>query len=45
MNHSADIVSMPELAEATFLEAVHLAVARNLEWVPPHAAYGATGSM
>ncbi|KAL8293571.1 hypothetical protein RQP46_000272 [Phenoliferia psychrophenolica] len=45
MNHSADIVSMPEISEETFLEGVHLAVARNLEWVPPHAPYGATGSM
>lgn len=45
LNHSADVVSMPEVPEATFLEGVHLAVARNLEWVPPHAPFGASGSM
>ncbi|KAM0752824.1 branched-chain amino acid aminotransferase II [Meredithblackwellia eburnea MCA 4105] len=45
LNHSADIVSMPEVPEEIFLEGVQLAVGRNLEWVPPHADYGASGSM
>ncbi|KAK4705350.1 branched-chain amino acid aminotransferase, partial [Phenoliferia sp. Uapishka_3] len=45
LNHSADVVCMPEVPEATFLEGVHLAVAKNLEWVPPHADYGSSGSM
>lgn len=45
INHSGSIVSMPPLSEATFLEGVNLAVARNLEWVPKHAPYGASGSL
>lgn len=36
---------MPALPEATFLEGVHAAVGQNLEFVPPHAPYGASGSM
>lgn len=36
---------MPDLPEELFLEGVHLAVARNLEFVPPHAPYGSSGSM
>lgn len=36
---------MPGIEEAMFLDAIHLAVAKNLEWVPPHAAYGSSGSM
>lgn len=36
---------MPSIDESLFLNAVNLAVARNLEFVPPHAPYGASGSM
>jgi branched-chain amino acid aminotransferase len=45
MNYSGSFISIPELPEETFLEGVHTAVAKNLEFVPPHAAYGASGSM
>ncbi|KAI5476939.1 branched-chain amino acid aminotransferase [Pseudohyphozyma bogoriensis] len=45
ISHSAAFVSMPALPEETFLEGVHMAVARNLEFVPAHAPYGVNGSM
>jgi branched-chain amino acid aminotransferase len=35
MQNSARFVAMPEVPEELFLEAVHLAVARNAEFVPP----------
>ncbi|EOA91197.1 uncharacterized protein SETTUDRAFT_86779 [Exserohilum turcica Et28A] len=35
MQRSAEAVSMPSVPEALFLKAVHLAVARNAEFVPP----------
>lgn len=38
MQHSARYVAMPEVPEELFLEAVHLAVAKNAEFVPPHAS-------
>ncbi|BGP16488.1 hypothetical protein JCM10213v2_004490 [Rhodosporidiobolus nylandii] len=45
ISYSGGAVSMPEIPEELFLEAVSLAVGRNLELVPPHAPYGASGSM
>jgi branched-chain amino acid aminotransferase len=36
MQHSARVVAMPEVPEELFLEAVHLAVAKNAEFVPPN---------
>jgi branched-chain amino acid aminotransferase len=45
LNHSASIVSMPDVPEELFLQAINLAVARNLELVPAHAPYGTSGSM
>lgn len=45
LNHSADVVSMPALSEDKFLEAVHVAVARNLQFVPPHTPHASLGSM
>ncbi|KAE8422659.1 aminotransferase [Aspergillus pseudocaelatus] len=38
MQHSADVVSIPPVPTDHFLECVNLAVARNAEWVPPHAS-------
>jgi branched-chain amino acid aminotransferase len=43
--HSAHIVSMPELPQDLFYEACHTAVAKNLQFVPPHAPHGAAGSL
>ncbi|QGI59802.1 hypothetical protein CEK26_001930 [Fusarium fujikuroi] len=34
--HSASVVSMPPVPESLFLACVHMAVARNAEFVPPH---------
>lgn len=45
MQHSGDIICIPEVPESTFLEAVSLAVGRNLHLVPEHKAYAANGSM
>lgn len=45
LNHSAAVVSMPPIEEEKFLEAVALVVGRNLDLVPKHAAFGASGSM
>ncbi|GAA5854409.1 hypothetical protein JCM8547_001811 [Rhodosporidiobolus lusitaniae] len=45
LTYSADFVSMPALPEETFLEACEIAVGKNLDLVPPHAPYGASGSM
>lgn len=36
---------MPQVPEDLFLEATHLAVARNMDLVPPHAPNGVNGSM
>lgn len=36
---------MPEVPEALFLEGIELAVARNLEFVPPHSPNATSGSM
>ncbi|GAA5893450.1 hypothetical protein JCM8208_000805 [Rhodotorula glutinis] len=44
LNHSAAALSMPEVPKELFLEAVHTAVGRNLQFVPPHAPNGASGS-
>ncbi len=44
-NHSAAVVSMPEVPEELFLEGIEIAVGRNLEFVPPHAPNGLSGSM
>lgn len=38
MQHSASFVAMPAVPEKLFLECVHLAVARNAEYVPPSAS-------
>ncbi|GAA5975462.1 hypothetical protein JCM11641_004271 [Rhodosporidiobolus odoratus] len=45
MSYSGEAVSIPAVPEELFLEAVEMAVGRNLELVPPHAPYGASGSM
>lgn len=45
MCHSASIVSMPDVPEDLFYEACHTAVGKNLEFVPPYAPHGASGSM
>ncbi|GAA6001470.1 hypothetical protein JCM10207_006682 [Rhodosporidiobolus poonsookiae] len=45
LSFSGAAISIPEVPEALFLEAVGLAVGRNLEFVPPHAPYGGSGSM
>jgi len=45
MQHSGNIICIPEVPESTFLEAVSLAVGRNLHLVPEHKAYAANGSM
>ncbi|GJN90739.1 hypothetical protein Rhopal_003753-T1 [Rhodotorula paludigena] len=45
LNLSAEALSMPELPEEKFLEAVHTVVARNLDLVPPFAPYGGAGSL
>lgn len=44
LNHSAAALSMPEVPKDIFLEACHTVVARNLQFVPPHAPYGGAGS-
>ena len=36
MQNSAEVVSIPPVPEDLFLQAVHLAVASNAEFVPPH---------
>ena len=36
MQHSADVVSIPRVPEAMFLQACRAAVALNAEFVPPH---------
>ena len=38
INHSAEVVSMPEIPKQMFMDSVELAVAKNLEFVPPHGA-------
>ncbi|GAA5896058.1 hypothetical protein JCM6882_005600 [Rhodosporidiobolus microsporus] len=45
ISYSAAAVSIPEIPEDLFLQAVELAVGKNLALVPPHAPYGASGSM
>ncbi|KAK4054401.1 hypothetical protein OIV83_000895 [Microbotryomycetes sp. JL201] len=45
LQHSADVLSMPAVPEDLFLEAVHLAVARNMDLVPSHAPHASNGSM
>lgn len=45
MNHSASIISMPELPEKVFLEACRRCVAANLEFVPPYGPNGSGGSL
>lgn len=45
MAHSGEIICIPEVPESTFLEAISLAVGRNLHLVPEHRAYAANGSM
>ncbi|GAA5952305.1 hypothetical protein JCM3765_001934 [Sporobolomyces pararoseus] len=45
MQHSGNIICIPEVPDETFLEAVSLAVGRNLHLVPEHKAYAANGSM
>ncbi|GAA6008982.1 hypothetical protein JCM11491_005702, partial [Sporobolomyces phaffii] len=45
MQHSGEIICIPEVPEQTFLDAVALAVGRNLHLVPEHRAYAANGSM
>ncbi|ERS99654.1 branched-chain amino acid aminotransferase [Sporothrix schenckii 1099-18] len=37
LQHSAEVVSVPPVPENIFLDAVHAAVARNADFVPPHA--------
>jgi len=41
---SADLISCPEVPEEMFLKACHRLVEGNLEWVPPHAPNGLSGS-
>lgn len=36
MQHACEVVSMPKVPEDHFLRCVHLAVALNAEFVPPH---------
>ena len=36
LSNSASFISIPELPESVFLEAVHVAVALNAAYVPPH---------
>jgi branched-chain amino acid aminotransferase len=36
MNHSAEVVSMPEIPEDLFMECLNLAVSLNAAYVPPH---------
>lgn len=38
MRHSAAVVSIPEVPDDLFLKSVHLAVAANAEYVPPHGS-------
>ena len=38
MQHSASFVAMPRVPEKLFTECVHLAVAKNAEFVPPSAS-------
>ncbi|KAH7173138.1 aminotransferase [Fusarium flagelliforme] len=38
--HSASIVSMPPVPENLFLDCVHMVVAKNAEFVPPHGFAG-----
>lgn len=38
MQYSAKFVAMPEVPVEVFEKAVNLAVARNAEFVPPHAS-------
>ena len=45
MNHSAQMVCMPELPEALFLETTRLCAAANLEFVPPYGPHGTAGSL
>lgn len=35
MQHSASYIAMPEPPEDLFTKAVHMAVAKNADWVPP----------
>lgn len=37
MQHSAEVISVPPVPEDLFVDAVKAAVARNAEFVPPHA--------
>ncbi|GAA5828821.1 hypothetical protein JCM11251_005886 [Rhodosporidiobolus azoricus] len=45
ISYSAAAVSIPEIPEDLFLNAVEMAVGKNLDLVPPHAPYGGSGSM
>ena len=45
INHSAEMVSMPEIPEDLFLEALRRAVAGNLEFVPPYKPNAAGGAL
>ncbi|CAK7219813.1 hypothetical protein SCUCBS95973_003947 [Sporothrix curviconia] len=36
MQHSAEVISVPPVPDQLFLDAVHAAVARNADYVPPH---------
>jgi branched-chain amino acid aminotransferase len=38
IRHSAKFVSMPPVPQPLFLKAIHMAVAKNAEFVPPHAS-------
>ncbi|KAG0644934.1 Aminotransferase [Hyphodiscus hymeniophilus] len=40
-NRSSSVVSIPQIPTSHFIRAVHLAVARNGEFVPPHGKKGA----
>lgn len=40
MAYSAEAVSMPPVPESLFLQAVHMAVAKNAKFIPPHDFHG-----
>ncbi|KAI0405067.1 branched-chain-amino-acid aminotransferase [Xylaria palmicola] len=42
MQHSADVVSIPRVPIDMFVQACRSAVARNAEFIPPHASGGTT---
>ncbi|GAA6047409.1 hypothetical protein JCM3770_001291 [Rhodotorula araucariae] len=45
LNHSGAALSMPEVPKGIFLDACNTVVARNLQFVPPHAPFGGAGSL